>query len=101
MRPLKKTYLVEIEPKDVYENVDGVIVINNVNKVKDGSWRGVISGYGTAWTEEELKDLLPIGTKVVMSYGKKTSDGGGIKIVMHGKVYYVRTTEEILGVIEE
>ena len=101
MEPLKKTYLVRVEQVDAYEDVGGVIVVNDVNKMKDASWKGVIEAYGTGWSEEEKKDLLPIGTKVVMTYGKKSGDKGGVKLVFHGTVYYVRGFEEILGVIEE
>ena len=100
MIPLKKTYLVKLDKLDAYDNEGGIYIPNPTVEHQDG-WKGTIVEHGAGWTEEERKDLIPVGTRVVMSYGKDTSDGGGRKLVIKQQVYLVRTEDNILGVIED
>ena len=100
MIPFKKTYLIKLEELEHYENDGGVYIINP-SLAEQESWKGTVEAYGAGWTEEEKKDLVPIGAKIVMSYGKNTSDRGGIKLTIHKKNYVIRDGKEILGVIED
>lgn len=96
MIPIGRTYLIECDPPENITNEGGIFVVNNIDKLKDGFWKGKVIAYGTLFTEEEKKDLVPIGSEVIMDVKKKAD----IKIVIKGKVFYVRKEDEILGVIE-
>jgi co-chaperonin GroES (HSP10) len=96
MKPIGNTYLIKCEEIESIENEGGIYVINDVNKVKDSFWKGVIVEYGTT-VDPNDKELLPIGTKVIFDMSKKAD----AKLVLHGSVYYVRKVEEIIGVIED
>ena len=100
MIPFKKTYLVKLDKLEHFEDDGGVIVINESveNMI---SWKGTIAEHGAAWTEEERKDLLPIGTRIVMTYGKNSVDRGGIKLDINDEVYMIRDADEIIGVLED
>lgn len=97
MRPIGKTYLIKCPDEDPISLEDRIYVINNVDKQKDGHWKGVVAAYGNGFTDEEKKNLLPIGTPVVMNYTVKAE----MKLIIKNIVYYVRKEEDIVGVIEE
>ena len=96
MIPIGRTYLIECDPPESITNEGGIFVVNEVDKMKDGFWKGKVKAYGTLFTEEEKKNLVPIGSEVIMDVKKKAD----IKIVIKNKVFYVRKEDEILGVIE-
>lgn len=100
MIPFKKTYLIKLDKLEHFENDSGIIVINE-NKENLLSWKGTVVEYGAAWTEEEKKDLVPIGTRIAMTYGKDTGDKGGVKLVIRDDVYMIRDANEIIGVLED
>lgn len=62
------------------------------------SYIGTIIGWGTGWTEKEKKDLLPIGTKVILNYMEKNNK---IKVLMGEKSYYICQIEDFLGILTE
>lgn len=62
------------------------------------SFIGTIIGYGTAFTKKEKKDLIPIGTKVIMDYSKNIQR---TKLYMNEKTYYIYNPDDILAIIEE
>ena len=101
MTPFGKTCLISCESEENISKEGEIFVVNNIDKVKDGNWKGIIKEYGTLVTEDDLRDLPKIGECVVMSYGKENSDKGGTKLVIGGKVYYIRNIEEILGVLDD
>ena len=97
MKPIGKTYLIKAEYDSGITKQGDIYVVNDVNKNDDVFWKGIIIAYGTGFSKEEEKDLLPIGTKVVMEYGKKAQ----MKVVISGTVCYVRDVDEVIGVIED
>jgi hypothetical protein len=97
MKPIGKTYLIKCDFDSGIRKQDGIYVIDNVNVNDDVFWKGYITAYGNGFTDEETKDLLPIGTKVVMEYGKKAK----MKIVIGKSVFYVRDVDEVIGVVED
>ena len=97
MKPIGKTCLVECELPNNVEKEGLIYVVNDNDKLATGFWKGIIKEYGTLVTEDDLKDLPPIGTKVVMDITKKAA----IKLVLCGKILYVRNVDEIIGVIED
>ena len=98
MKPTGKTYLLkcEIDKEDAI-NENGIFVLNNINRYEDGFWKAVVIGYGTKVDLSKDKDILPIGTKVVIDCRDKT----GMKLVIRESVLYVKPIENILGVIED
>lgn len=97
MKPTGRTYLIKCDYDDGIKKQGDIYVINNINKNDDVFWKGYIVAYGTSFTEEETKDLLPIGTKVVMDYKKNAK----MKVIIGGSVCYVRDVDEIIGVVED
>ncbi len=97
MKPTGKTYLIKCQVEDAVTKQGDIFVLNNTNIYDDGFWKGEIIGYGTCFTEDEIKDLLPIGTKVVMEYNKKAK----MKVIIKKNIYYVRDVDEIIGVLED
>lgn len=97
MKPTGKTYLIKAEYDEGVQKQGDIFVVNNVSKNDDVFWKGVIIAYGTSFNEEDQKDLLPIGTKVVMDYKKKAK----MKIVLGQSVCYVRDVDEVIGVVED
>lgn len=100
MQSLGKTCLVKCKFEDDITNEGGIFVLNSTDRIQDGFWKAEVVGYGTLVTEKEKVDLPPIGSLIVMSHGKETSDKGGTKLVLGKSVYFIRNIEEILGVIE-
>jgi co-chaperonin GroES (HSP10) len=100
-QPFGKTYLVKCEKPDYVTNEGGIFVVNESQGVHDVFWKGIIIEYGLGWTEEEKRDLVPIGSTIIMSYGKNSGDQGGTKLVIENEHYYIRDANEILGIIED
>ena len=100
MQSFGKTCLIKCNTENSMEKQDGIFVMNSIDPVNDIFWKGEIINYGTLVDEKDLEDLPPVGTKVVVSYGKESSDKGGTKLVFGKSVYYIRDIKEILGVLE-
>lgn len=97
MECVGKKYLVEGQlPKEEIKN--GIILPVYGTNRDFGSYIGTILGWGTAWTEEEKKDLVPVGSKIIMDYSQKNQR---TKLIMNEKNYYIIDPENILAVIEE
>lgn len=99
MKSIGKTYLIEVEkPRD--EFVDGIFLpqTSSINDLV--LYIGTIVEYGTGFSEEEKKELLPIGTRVLMDYRKEVAKDK-IRLIFGETTYYVFTPENLLGVIEE
>jgi hypothetical protein len=60
---------------------------------------GRIYDYGLGFSEEEKKDLIPIGTKVIMNYLKNAE--GKIRLIFGKDQFYVQPVENILAIIWE
>lgn len=101
MTPFGKTYLVKCEEIDPISEEGGIFLVTETNRIGDTHWRGEIAGVGTRMTDDD--EPLPVGTKVIMTYGgcTKCKDGGGIKVAMADAIYMIRGKDEIIGVIEE
>lgn len=99
MKSIGKTYLVTVEnPKNEYI---GNIYIPETSALRDiVPYIGRIYEYGAALTEEEKKKLLPIGTKIIMDYRKKSAENK-IRLVMGENTYYVIDIKNVIAVIEE
>ena len=101
MIPFGKTYLVKLDKLEAYDNEGSIYLPNPTAEFQEG-WKGTVVEYGAAWTDEEKKDLVPIGSRGVMTYGKEnTHDKGGKKLVIKQQVYLVRGAEDIVGIIED
>lgn len=103
MIPIGKKYLIkcEVDHTPTHEE-DGIIVLND-SSVQDIYWKGKIVAYGTMWTEEEKKDLIPIGKTVVFDYSTPVQNKRlkSIKVAVGKDVYYLEDPDEILGVFED
>ena len=62
-----------------------------------GSYMGTVIGWGTGWTKKEQKDLIPIGSKIILNLEKTDK----VKLIMNEKNYYICDTDDILAIIEE
>lgn len=97
MECVGKKYLVQGQlPKE--EVVKGIILPVYGTNRDFGSYIGTIIGWGTGWTQEEKKDLFPVGKKVVLNYKEKTNK---IKLLMGEKNYYICEPDDFLAIIEE
>lgn len=98
MTSVGKTYLIEAEkPKE--EIIDGGIILPQTGLTRQIIYYiGKIVNYGSGFSEEEKKDLIPIGTKVLMDYNKNVKR---TKLIIEDKIYYIYNPENILGIIEE
>ena len=47
MIPIGRTYLIECDPPESITNEGGIFVVNEVDKMKDGFWKGKVKAYGT------------------------------------------------------
>ena len=100
-QPFGKTYLIKCEKGEYVTQEGGIFIINDTDSLKDMFWKGIVVEYGSGWTDKEKQDLIPIGSKIVMSYGKNSGDGGGTKLVIEDEIFYIRDANEILGTIED
>lgn len=97
MKPIGKTYLIEVNKNDGIEQLDCGLYIPNNSSVHDIFYEGKIIGYGTSWTEEELKDLIPIGTNIIMDYTSKK----GTKLQLNEKILLIHESEQIIAIKED
>lgn len=99
MKSIGKTYLIKIE--DTVEEMAGNILLPETARKTDViPYIGRIHDYGLGFTEEEKKDLIPIGTKVIMDYRRDHAEGK-IRLIFGEEQFYVQLPENILAIIEE
>lgn len=97
MECVGKKYLIQGQlPKEEVKN--GIILPVYGTNRDYGSFIGTLVGYGTGFTEQEKKDLIPIGSKVIMDYSKNVEK---IRLIMSEKNYYIYNPDDILAIIEE
>lgn len=98
MECIGKRYLIQAQlPKEEVTKEGFIIPVFGTNR-DFGSYIGTLIGWGTGFTQEEKKDLIPIGTKVIMDYSKDVSK---IRVIMNEKSYYIYNPEDILATIED
>lgn len=98
MECIGKRYLVQGQlPKEEVTKSGVIIPVYGTNR-DFGSYICTIIGWGTAWTDEEKKDLIPVGTKVILNYMEKTNK---IKLIMGEKNYYICQPDDFLGILTE
>lgn len=97
MECIGKKYLVQGQlPKP--ETKNGIYIpVFGTNK-EFGSYIGTIIGHGTGFSKKEKKDLIPIGTKIIMDYSNKNQR---TKLIMDEKNYYIIDPDNILATIED
>jgi co-chaperonin GroES (HSP10) len=98
MKSLGKTYLVKIEDTQT-EMEGGIYIPQTASRMNTIPYIGRIHDYGLGFSEEEKKDLIPIGTKVIMNYLKNAE--GKIRLIFGKDQFYVQPVENILAIIEE
>jgi co-chaperonin GroES (HSP10) len=94
--PIGNTVLITTKKEN--ENitlVDGIYIPTEKNNLKTIHYIGNIASYGTLVTDE-TKNILPIGTKVLFDWKKKS----GTKLQIDNKLLYIKDVNDILGVIE-
>ena len=97
MKSIGKTYLIEVEkPKE--EIINGIIIPQTATNRNSIFYIGKIIEYGIGFSEEEKKELIPIGTTVIMDYTKNAKH---IKVILADKLYYIYKPENILGIIKD
>lgn len=97
MKSIGKTYLIEVEkPKE--EIINGIIIPQTATNRNSIFYIGKIIEYGIGFSEEEKKELIPIGTTVIMDYTKNAKH---IKVILEDKLYYIYKPENILGIIKD
>ena len=97
MKPIGKTYLIEVERKTGVEQLENGLYIPTESSIKDIYYEGKIIAYGTSWTDEEIKDLVPIGTTVIFDYKNKK----GTKIQLVNRIMYIHEKEQVIAIKEE
>ena len=97
MKPIGKTYLIEVQKKNDIEQLDSGIYVPNDNSFSDIYYEGKVIGYGTSWTDEEIKDLVPIGKTVIFDYKNKK----GTKIQLVNRIMYIHEKEQVIAIKEE
>lgn len=98
MECIGKRYLIQAQlPKEEVTEEGFIIPVYGTNR-DFGSYIGTLIGWGTGFTQEEKKDLIPIGTKVIMDYSKDVSK---VRVIMNEKSYYIYDPENILATIED
>ena len=75
---------------------DGIYIPDN-SSIHDVYYEGTVVEYGTGWTKNEMKDLIPIGESIYFEYKQKC----GTKIVIGENVYYIHEPENILAIKEK
>ena len=97
MKPIGKTYLIEVQRKNDIEQLDSGLYIPNDNSFKDIYYEGKVIAYGTSWTDGEIKDLVPIGKTVIFDYKSKK----GTKIQLSNRLMYIHEKEQVVAIKEE
>lgn len=99
MKSLGKTYLIKVEPQQP-EYVGKIYLPQMVSAKETIFYIGRIHDYGLGFTEEEINDLLPIGTKVILNW-KAKDPIGKIRLEFGEDIFYIYKPEHILATIEE
>ena len=82
MRPLGKTYLIEI-PDQKEEILDGGILLPAENKNKLVHYRGTIKEIGLGFKND---NIVSINDKVLFNWKVKK---GKVKVIMENKLFYI------------
>ena len=98
MKSIGKTYLIKIEEQKE-EQIGGIYIPQNAS-YESVYFIGVIADYGIGFTEDEISELLPIGTKVLLDYRKEVSQNK-IRLHLDDNIFYVYEPENILAILEE
>ncbi len=96
MKPVGKTYLIEVNKNDGIEKLECGLYIPNDSSVHDIFYEGKIIGHGSGWNKNELEDLIPIGTTIFMDYSSKK----GTKILLNEKILMIHEPEQIIAIKE-
>lgn len=96
MKPLGKTYLIKADVKKDIELINGIFIPVNNDYLNDIFYQGFIIAQGTGFNEDEYHKLIKIGSKVIFNY----KENDGTKLVFGNNVYYIKSEEQILGIIE-
>ena len=99
MKPIGKTYLVKIRPQK-FETVGGIFIPQTARQDQMIHYIGKIFAYGIGFTKEEKKDLIPLGSTVILDYRKIVAEDK-IRLVFGDTTYYVYNPEHILAIIED
>jgi co-chaperonin GroES (HSP10) len=99
MKPIGKTYLIKCEIRSNVELINGLYIPTNhdVDGISDVFYQGKIIAHGTGFSDDEIKNLVPVGTEVVFEYKEKR----GTKLIFGKNVYYIKYEDQILGIIEK
>lgn len=97
MKPVGKTYLIEVVKHNEIEKLDCGLYIPNDTSVHDIFYEGTIVEYGCGWTDDELKDLIPIGTKIIMDYSSKK----GTKLQLTERILIIHESDQIIAIKED
>ena len=99
MKPIGKTYLIKCEHKSEIKMENGIYVSSNfdVDEIEDIFYKGEVIAHGTGFSDEEIKELVPIGKTVVFEYKEKR----GTKMTIGKTTYYIKDEDQILGIIED
>lgn len=97
MRPLGKTYLIKAEVQKGPELVNGLFIPADNDYINDIHYQGIVMAHGLGYSDEEIKNLVPVGKSVVFEYMEKR----GTKLVFGNNVYYIKYDDQILGVVEK
>ena len=99
MKPIGKTYLIKCEHKSEIKMENGIYVPINfdVDEIEDIFYKGKVIAHGTGFSDEEIKELVPIGKTVVFEYKEKR----GTKMTIGKTTYYIKDEDQILGIIED
>lgn len=99
MKSVGKTYLIKIEPQKT-DYVGGIYLPQLASANQTIFYIGRIHDYGLGFSEDEIKELLPIGTKVILNW--KTNDPiGKIRLNFGEDIFYIYKPEHILATISE
>lgn len=96
MKPVGKTYLIEVQKNNNIEQLDCGLYIPSDTSFHDIFYEGKIVDYGCGWSDDEIKNLIPIGTDIIMDYSSKK----GTKILLNEKIYFIHEEEQIIAIKE-
>lgn len=98
MQAIGKKYLIKAERKKQDEDKIGDIYIpQTAGAFQQLDYIGKIIGYGTGFTEEEQKELIPLDTKIMMDWTDKNS----VCMHMDQEIYYIINPETIMAIITD
>lgn len=97
MKPMGKTCLIKAEIKKEPQLINGIYIAATNDEMNDIFYQGKIIAYGNGYTDEEIKNLVPIGKTVIFDYKEKR----GTKLIFGKNVYYIKYEDQLLGVIED